>query len=79
MTANQLPRTYYITANTQYRPGSPNGYGFLRYSNSSQTDLPPTPTPQPGAVVPWNDTIINNVSLLASNINLPAVPTLTEI
>lgn len=60
LAANQPPRTYYITSNTQYRAGAPNGYGLLRY-NSSATDLPPTATPQPGVVKPWNETVTSLV------------------
>lgn len=59
--ADQPPRTYYITSNTQYRSGSPNGYGFLRYAGTNTSQLPPTPTPQPDGVKPWNGTVAGKV------------------
>jgi len=59
--ADQPPRAYYITSNTQYRTGSPNGYGFLRYAGTNASALPPTPTPQPDGVEPWNHTVASEV------------------
>ena len=53
LTANASPRTYWIQALSQYRPGSPSGYGFLTYSNSNVSALPPTPTPASNGTDPW--------------------------
>lgn len=53
LTANAEPRTYYVVAQPQYRAGAPAGYGFLTYSNSNVTMLPPTPTPAVNATAPW--------------------------
>ncbi len=58
LTANHPSRTYFITVASQYRPGAPNGYGFLRY-NASAVDLPPTPTVQENATLPWNHSQID--------------------
>ena len=59
--ADQPSRTYYVTSNTQYRAGSPNGYGFLRYADANASQLPPTATPQPQGVEPWTDMYASQV------------------
>ena len=59
LTADHPSRSYFITVASQYRPGAPNGYGFLHYSNASSSGLPPTPTVQENATLPWNQSQID--------------------
>ena len=65
LTGNQPSRSYFITVASQYRPGAPYGYGLLRYSDASATDLPPTPTVQTGTIMPWNQSQIVKVCVLS--------------
>jgi len=53
---------YWVTAQPQYRMGSPNGLAVLQYEGANDT-LPDTPTPQPGAVEPWTEPQAAMVSL----------------
>ena len=68
--ADHPSRTYFITVASQYRAGAPYGYGFLRYSNASASDLPPTPTVQSGTVMPWNQSQIAQVCGSAVHLRL---------
>ncbi len=54
LTANATVGNYWVTAQPQYRKGSPNGFAVLQYKGANET-LPATPTPQPGAVEPWTE------------------------
>ncbi len=54
LTANATAGNYWVTAQPQYRMGSPNGFAVLQYAGANET-LPATPTPQPGAVEPWSE------------------------
>ena len=53
LTANATVGNYWITAQPQYREGSPNGFAVLRYEGANATQLPTESTPQPEAVAPW--------------------------
>ena len=53
LTANATVGNYWITAQPQYREGSPNGFAILRYEGANATQLPTESTPQPEAVAPW--------------------------
>ena len=53
LTANATFGNYWITAQPQYREGSPNGFAILRYEGANATQLPTESTPQPEAVAPW--------------------------
>ena len=55
---------------SQYRPGAPNGYGFLQYSNASAGGLPPTPTVQENATLPWNQSQIDKARSLCGAVDL---------
>ncbi len=56
LTANATVGNYWVTAQPQYRMGSPNGFAVLQYEGANETlGLPATPTPQPGAVEPWTE------------------------
>ncbi len=56
LTANATVGNYWVTAQPQYRMGSPNGFAVLQYEGADETlGLPATPTPQPGAVEPWTE------------------------
>ncbi len=72
LTANHPSRTYFITVASQYRPGAPNGYGFLQYSNASAGGLPPTPTVQENATLPWNQSQIDKARSVAASWMLPS-------
>ena len=63
LVADQAPGRYWVTAQPNFRPGSPNGYAVLRYSTApdSDTGLPATPAPQPGEVKPWDEVQRNKV------------------
>lgn len=70
LTANAAePRSYYITAQSQYRDGSPAGFGFLLYSNSNVSALPPTPTPSSNATLPWTLAQVNAVKTANGLVN----------
>ena len=64
LTANHPSRTYFITVASQFRPGAPNGYGFLQYSNATAGGLPSTPTVQENATLPWNQSQIDKACSL---------------
>ncbi len=56
LAANATVGNYWVTAQPQYRMGSPNGFAVLQYEGADETlGLPATPTPQPGAVAPWTE------------------------
>ncbi|KAL3136665.1 hypothetical protein ABBQ38_005906 [Trebouxia sp. C0009 RCD-2024] len=60
LTANASVGNYWITVQPQYRLGSPNGFGVLRYEGAAPT-LPQGPVSQPGAVKPWSILQIDEV------------------
>ncbi|KAK9828854.1 hypothetical protein WJX72_002416 [[Myrmecia] bisecta] len=68
LTANQPVGNYWLTAQPQYRIGSPNGFAFLQYETANKT-LPAGPTPQPGAVLGWTPQQIAQVVTAATLIN----------
>lgn len=68
LTANASVGNYWITVQPQYRLGSPNGFGILRYEGAPPT-LPQGPTPQPGTVKPWTLSQIDQVSSSALRFN----------
>ena len=70
LTANASPRTYWIQALPQYRDGSPSGYGFLTYSNSNVSALPPTPTPASNGTAPWTQQQIAEVRSCPASIGI---------
>jgi L-ascorbate oxidase len=72
LTTNQEPRNYWITSASQYRTGSPNGFGVLHYAGAPNTTLPTTPPPQPGAIGPWSLSTINAVKSRAILFNATA-------
>jgi L-ascorbate oxidase len=61
VTANATAGTYWISSQSQFRPGAPSGFAVLRYINNpnpneeevSSPELPPTPVPQPGSQDIW--------------------------
>ncbi|DBA96798.1 TPA: hypothetical protein ACH3X3_012965 [Trebouxia sp. C0006] len=71
LTANATVGNYWVTAQPQYRMGSPNGFAVLQYEGADETlGLPATPTPQPGAVAPWTEPQAAMVVTAASLVNL---------
>ena len=61
LTANASVSNYWITVQPQYRLGSPNGFGVLRYEGAAPT-LPQGPVPQPGTAQPWSISQIDEVT-----------------
>ena len=61
LTANASVSNYWITVQPQYRLGSPNGFGVLRYEGAAPT-LPQGPVPRPGSVKPWSISQIDKVT-----------------
>ena len=54
LTANASVGNYWISAQPQYREGSPSGFAVLQYVGAAEgSGLPQTATPQPGSVQPW--------------------------
>ena len=60
LTANASIGNYWITAQPQYRMGSPNGFAILQYEGAPP-GLPLDPTPQPGSAKPWSIPQIDEV------------------
>jgi Multicopper oxidase len=50
--ADQPVGSYWITAQVQFRTGSPSGYGVLRYKGANDS-LPSSPSPPPDTFPPW--------------------------
>lgn len=60
LTANATPGNYWISAQSQYRMGTPSGFAVLTYSGTNAS-LPSTTPSQPGSVKPWTLPQINAV------------------
>lgn len=64
LTANQAAGAYWISSQTQFRPGSPSGYAVLRYKGAVQpATLPLTQAPQPGSVDIWPTEFVSQLKL----------------
>lgn len=79
LTANASPGTYWISSQSQFRPGAPSGFAVLRYVNGSTSEeaspeLPPTPVPQPGSQDIWSPEYIPQLTInpLLLKANSPA-------
>ena len=53
LTATAPVGNYWVSAQPQFRMGSPSGFAILRYEGANQTILPVGLPPQPGSVKPW--------------------------
>ena len=60
LTANATPGNYWISAQSQYRMGTPSGFAVLTYQGTNAS-LPSTTPSQPGSVKPWTLSQINSV------------------
>jgi len=77
MTATSAPGAYWVSALSNYRPASPNGYAVLKVvaAGADPPALPSTPAPQTGAVPPWDVVALNALKMpgwLAGNAEPPA-------
>ncbi|GAB4813291.1 hypothetical protein N2152v2_000337 [Parachlorella kessleri] len=61
--ADQAPGNYWVSSHVQFRPGSPSGYGVLRYAGADNSTLPTDPLPQPGEVAPWSQELLNSLAV----------------
>jgi L-ascorbate oxidase len=67
LTANAAPGSYWISSQSQYRPGAPSGFAVLRYVNGSDgnqsPELPTTPLPQPGSQNIWSPEFLSQITM----------------
>lgn len=71
------PGLYWISSRAAFRPGSPAGYGVLKYKGAaSSSNLPSSPAPQPGTnPVPWIlDGTINKIVGATNTSQPPKTP-----
>ena len=68
LTANQAAEAYWISSQSQFRPGSPSGYATLRYKDDAVQPgtLPSTPAPQPGSVDVWTQAFASQITINAA-------------